>query len=28
LKRAKAVGVRRRWYFMSQGIRIGNLIVL
>lgn len=28
LKRAKGVGVRRRWYFKSQGVRIGNLIVL
>jgi hypothetical protein len=28
LKRAKGIGVRRRYYFMSQGVRIGNLIVL
>ncbi|KAF2186700.1 glycoside hydrolase family 47 protein [Zopfia rhizophila CBS 207.26] len=28
LKRAKGVGVRRRYYFLSQGVRIGNLIVL
>ncbi|KAJ9666395.1 hypothetical protein H2201_003583 [Coniosporium apollinis] len=28
LERAKGVGVRRRWFFLSQGIRIGNLIVL
>ena len=28
LRRAKGVGVRRRWFFSSQGIRIGNLIVL
>jgi hypothetical protein len=28
LKRAKGVGVRRRYYFQSQGVRIGNLIVL
>jgi hypothetical protein len=28
LKRAKGVGVRRRYYFQSQGTRIGNLIVL
>jgi hypothetical protein len=28
LKRAKGVGVRRRWFFKSQGVRIGNLIVL
>lgn len=28
LKRAKSVGVRRRYYFLSQGVRIGNLIVL
>lgn len=25
---AKGVGVRRRWWFESQGVRIGNLIVL
>jgi hypothetical protein len=23
-----AVGVRRRYYFLSQGLRIGNLIIL
>ncbi|KAF2801661.1 seven-hairpin glycosidase [Mytilinidion resinicola] len=28
LRRAKGVGVRRRYYFLSQGVRIGNLIVL
>ncbi|OCK75499.1 glycoside hydrolase family 47 protein [Lepidopterella palustris CBS 459.81] len=28
LRRARGVGVRRRWYFQSQGVRIGNLIVL
>ncbi|KAF2787723.1 glycoside hydrolase family 47 protein [Melanomma pulvis-pyrius CBS 109.77] len=28
LKRANGVGVRRRYYFRSQGVRIGNLIVL
>ncbi|KAF2644546.1 seven-hairpin glycosidase [Massarina eburnea CBS 473.64] len=28
LKRARGLGVRRRYYFSSQGIRIGNLIVL
>ncbi|KAH4823214.1 alpha-1,2-Mannosidase [Parastagonospora nodorum] len=28
LKRAKSVGVRRRYHFLSQGIKIGNLIVL
>lgn len=28
LRRASAVGVRRRYYFLSQGVRIGNLIVL
>ncbi|KAF2679958.1 glycoside hydrolase family 47 protein [Lentithecium fluviatile CBS 122367] len=28
LKKAGAVGVRRRYYFLSQGVRIGNLIVL
>ena len=25
---AKGIGVRRRWWFESQGVRIGNLIVL
>lgn len=28
LRRANGVGVRRRYYFRSQGVRIGNLIVL
>jgi len=28
LRRAKGVGVRRRWFFLSQGVKIGNLIVL
>ncbi|KAF2623094.1 glycoside hydrolase family 47 protein [Macroventuria anomochaeta] len=28
LKRASGVGVRRRYYFRTQGVRIGNLIVL
>ncbi|KAF2029488.1 hypothetical protein EK21DRAFT_67516 [Setomelanomma holmii] len=28
LRRARGVGVRRRYYFLSQGVRIGNLIVL
>ena len=28
LRRAKGVGVRRRYYFLSQGVRIANLIVL
>lgn len=28
LRRATGVGVRRRYYFLSQGMRIGNLIVL
>ncbi|KAF2263034.1 hypothetical protein CC78DRAFT_569308 [Lojkania enalia] len=28
LKRAKGIGVRRRYYFVSQGVRISNLIVL
>jgi hypothetical protein len=28
LERASAVGVRRRWYFETQGVKIGNLIVL
>lgn len=28
LRRAAAVGVRRRYYFKTQGLRIGNLIVL
>jgi hypothetical protein len=28
LRRAVGVGVRRRWFFRSQGVRIGNLIVL
>ncbi|KAL1596362.1 hypothetical protein SLS60_009008 [Paraconiothyrium brasiliense] len=28
LKRATAIGVRRRYYFLSQGVRINNLIVL
>ncbi|KAF2822539.1 seven-hairpin glycosidase [Ophiobolus disseminans] len=28
LSRASGVGVRRRYYFLSQGVRIGNLIVL
>ncbi|KAK7186760.1 hypothetical protein DPSP01_001109 [Paraphaeosphaeria sporulosa] len=28
LQRATAVGVRRRYYFLSQGLRISNLIVL
>jgi hypothetical protein len=27
-RRARGVGVRRRYHFLSQGIRIGNLIVL
>ena len=27
-RRAKGVAIRRRWWFESQGIRIGNLIVL
>ncbi|KAF1364244.1 hypothetical protein EJ07DRAFT_100179 [Lizonia empirigonia] len=28
LRRAEGVGVRRRYYFRTQGVRIGNLIVL
>jgi hypothetical protein len=28
LSQAEGVGVRRRYYFLSQGVRIGNLIVL
>lgn len=28
LASAKGVGFRRRWHFLSQGLRIGNLIVL
>jgi hypothetical protein len=28
LRRASGVGVRRRYYFRTQGVRIGNLIVL
>ncbi|KAF1810760.1 hypothetical protein P152DRAFT_82293 [Eremomyces bilateralis CBS 781.70] len=28
LRRSKGVGVRRRWHFESQGLRIGNLVVL
>lgn len=28
LRRAKGIGVRRRWFFLSQGVKIGNLIVL
>lgn len=28
LRNAKAVGLRRKYYFESQGVRIGNLIVL
>ena len=28
LRRAGGVGVRRRYYFRTQGVRIGNLIVL
>ncbi|KAF2875774.1 glycosyl hydrolase family 47-domain-containing protein [Massariosphaeria phaeospora] len=28
LKRAHGVGIRRRYYFLSQGVRISNLIVL
>jgi tRNA G37 N-methylase TrmD len=28
MRRARGVGVRRRYHFLSQGIRIGNLIVL
>ena len=28
LKRASGVGMRRRYYFSSQGVKIGNLIVL
>ncbi|KAF2002059.1 glycoside hydrolase family 47 protein [Amniculicola lignicola CBS 123094] len=28
LRRARGVGVRRRYYFLSQGVRISNLIVL
>ncbi|KAF2726785.1 seven-hairpin glycosidase [Polyplosphaeria fusca] len=28
LKRASGIGVRRRYYFLSQGIKISNLIVL
>jgi hypothetical protein len=28
LKRAKSVGVRRRYHFLTQGVKIGNLIVL
>jgi hypothetical protein len=27
-ERAKGVGVRRRWWFESQGVRIGNLLVV
>ncbi|KAF2427789.1 hypothetical protein EJ08DRAFT_699328 [Tothia fuscella] len=28
LRKARGVGVRRRWWFESQGVRISNLIVL
>ncbi|KAH7347055.1 glycosyl hydrolase family 47-domain-containing protein [Pyrenochaeta sp. MPI-SDFR-AT-0127] len=28
LKRANGLGIRRRYYFRSQGVKIGNLIVL
>ena len=28
LRRATAIGVRRKYYFLSQGVRINNLIVL
>jgi hypothetical protein len=28
MRRARGVGVRRRYHFLSQGVRIGNLIVL
>jgi hypothetical protein len=28
LRRANGVGIRRRYYFRSQGVKIGNLIVL
>lgn len=28
LRKAKGVGVRRKYYFLSQGVRIANLIVL
>jgi len=28
LRQAKSVGIRRKYYFLSQGVRIGNLIVL
>ncbi|KAF2201001.1 seven-hairpin glycosidase [Delitschia confertaspora ATCC 74209] len=28
LRKAKQVGVRRRYWFMSQGVRIGNLVIL
>jgi hypothetical protein len=28
LRKATAIGVRRRYYFLSQGVRINNLIVL
>ncbi|KAF1954944.1 seven-hairpin glycosidase [Byssothecium circinans] len=28
LRKAKGIAVRRRYYFLSQGVRIGNLIVL
>jgi hypothetical protein len=28
LRRAAGIGVRRRYYFLSQGVKIGNLIVL
>ena len=28
LRRASAISVRRRYYFLSQGVRINNLIVL
>jgi len=28
LRHAKGIGVRRRWWFESQGVRISNLIVL
>lgn len=28
LRRARGVGVRRRWFFSSQGIRIGNFLII
>ena len=28
LRRANGISVRRRYYFKTQGVRIGNLIVL